>query len=88
MTIKGKVASLIELGAGFHPELSGRENIYTNATIFGFTKEEITERVPDIIRFSELEEFIDNPIRTYSSGMYARLAFAISKLSVQIKYMK
>ena len=78
VTIKGKVASLIELGAGFHPELSGRENIYTNATIFGFTKEEITERVPDIIRFSELEEFIDNPIRTYSSGMYARLAFAVA----------
>lgn len=76
--IRGKVASLIELGAGFHPELSGRENIYTNATIFGFTREEITERIPDIIRFSELEEFIDNPIRTYSSGMYARLAFAVA----------
>ena len=78
VTIKGKVASLIELGAGFHPELSGRENIYTNATIFGFTKEEIDERIPDIIRFSELEDFIDNPIRTYSSGMYARLAFAVA----------
>lgn len=76
--IKGKVASLIELGAGFHPELSGRENIYTNATIFGFTKDEITARIPEIIRFSELEDFIDNPIRTYSSGMYARLAFAVA----------
>lgn len=76
--IHGKVASLIELGAGFHPELSGRENIYTNATIFGFTKEEIDKRIPDIIKFSELEEFIDNPIRTYSSGMYARLAFAVA----------
>lgn len=76
--IKGKVASLIELGAGFHPELSGRENIYTNATIFGITKEEIEKRIPNIIKFSELEEFIDNPIRTYSSGMYARLAFAVA----------
>lgn len=78
IAIAGKVASLIELGAGFHPELSGRENIYTNATIFGITKEEIEKRIPDIIRFSELEEFIDNPIRTYSSGMYARLAFAVA----------
>lgn len=78
ISIKGKVASLIELGAGFHPELSGRENIYTNATIFGFTREEITARIPEIIKFSELEKFIDNPIRTYSSGMYARLAFAVA----------
>lgn len=78
ISVIGKVSSLIELGAGFHPELSGRENIYTNATIFGFTKEEIDERVPDIIRFSELEDFIDNPIRTYSSGMYARLAFSVA----------
>lgn len=78
VTVKGKVASLIELGAGFHPELSGRENIYTNATIFGFTREEIDERIPEIIRFSELEDFIDNPIRTYSSGMYARLGFSVA----------
>lgn len=78
VTVKGKVASLIELGAGFHPELSGRENIYTNATIFGFTKEEIDDRIPDIIKFSELEDFIDNPIRTYSSGMYARLGFSVA----------
>lgn len=76
--VKGKVASLIELGAGFHPELSGRENIYTNATIFGITREEIENRIPEIIKFSELEEFIDNPIRTYSSGMYARLAFSVA----------
>lgn len=76
--VKGKVASLIELGAGFHPELSGRENIYNNASIFGFTKEEIEAKIPNIIRFSELEEFIDNPIRTYSSGMYARLAFSVA----------
>lgn len=78
VTVKGRVASLIELGAGFHPELSGRENIYTNATIFGFTKEEIDERIPEIIKFSELEDFIDNPIRTYSSGMYARLGFSVA----------
>lgn len=76
--VRGKVASLIELGAGFHPELSGRENIYTNATVFGITKEEIEKRIPEIIRFSELENFIDNPIRTYSSGMYARLAFSVA----------
>lgn len=78
VTINGKVASLIELGAGFHPELSGRENIYTNATIFGFTKDQIDEKIPEIIRFSELEDFIDNPVRTYSSGMYARLAFSVA----------
>lgn len=78
ITIRGKVASLIELGAGFHPELSGRENIYNNASIFGFTHEEIEKKIPAIIRFSELEEFIDNPIRTYSSGMYARLAFSVA----------
>lgn len=78
ITINGKIASLIELGAGFHPELSGRENIYNNATIFGFTKEEIDKRIPEIIAFSELEEFIDNTLRTYSSGMYARLAFSVA----------
>ncbi|MCR5090944.1 MAG: ABC transporter ATP-binding protein [Oscillospiraceae bacterium] len=76
--IHGKVSSLIELGAGFHPDLSGRENIYTNATIFGLSKDEIERRVPDIIAFSELERFIDNPVRTYSSGMYARLAFSVA----------
>lgn len=76
--INGKVSSLIELGAGFHPDLSGRENIYTNATIFGLTREEIERRIPNIIAFSELENFIDNPVRTYSSGMYARLAFSVA----------
>ena len=78
ITVKGKVASLIELGAGFHPDLSGRENIYNNASVFGFTRDEIKEKIPGIIRFSELEDFIDNPIRTYSSGMYARLAFSVA----------
>lgn len=76
--MSGRVSSLIELGAGFHPDMSGRENIYTNAAIFGLTKKEIDERLDDIIAFSELEEFIDNPVRTYSSGMYMRLAFAVA----------
>lgn len=74
----GRVASLIELGAGFHPDMSGRENIYTNASIFGLTKKEIDAKVEEIIAFSELEEFIDNPVRTYSSGMYMRLAFSVA----------
>lgn len=76
--LKGRVASLIELGAGFHPDLSGRENIYINASIFGVKKREVDARINDIIRFSELEEFIDSPVRTYSSGMYARLAFSVA----------
>lgn len=76
--MKGRVSSLIELGAGFHPDMSGRENIYINASIFGLTKKEINARMDRIIAFSELEEFIDNPVRTYSSGMYMRLAFAVA----------
>ena len=78
ITMNGRVSSLIELGAGFHPDMSGRENIYTNASIFGLTKKEIDARLHDIIAFSELEEFIDNPVRTYSSGMYMRLAFSVA----------
>ena len=74
----GKLTSLLELGAGFHPDFTGRENIYFNASIFGLTKDEIESRMDDIISFSELEEFIDNPIRTYSSGQYMRLAFSIA----------
>lgn len=76
--MRGRVSSLIELGAGFHPDMSGRENIYINASIFGLSKKEIDSRIDDIIRFSELEEYIDNPVRTYSSGMYMRLAFAVA----------
>lgn len=76
--MSGRVSSLIELGAGFHPDMSGRENIYTNASIFGLTKKEIDSRLDDIIAFSELEQYIDNPVRTYSSGMYMRLAFAVA----------
>lgn len=75
--MRGRVSSLIELGAGFHPDMSGRENIYTNASIFGLTKKEIDARLDDIIAFSELEDFIDNPVRTYSSGMYMRLALQL-----------
>ncbi|MDE6657838.1 MAG: ABC transporter ATP-binding protein [Oscillospiraceae bacterium] len=74
----GRVSSLIELGAGFHPDMTGRENIYTNASIFGLTKKEIDKRLQEIINFSELEDFIDNPVRTYSSGMYMRLAFSVA----------
>ena len=76
--IKGRVSSLLELGAGFHPDMSGRENIYINASIFGLTKEEIEARLQSIIDFSELAGFIDNPVRTYSSGMYMRLAFSVA----------
>lgn len=76
--MKGRVSSLIELGAGFHPDMSGRQNIYTNASIFGLTRKEIDARLNDIIAFSELEDFIDNPVRTYSSGMYMRLAFSVA----------
>ena len=74
----GKLTSLLELGAGFHPDFSGRENIYFNASIFGLTRKEIDERLEDIIEFSELRDFIDNPVRTYSSGMFMRLAFAVA----------
>lgn len=74
----GKLTSLLELGAGFHPDFTGRENIYFNASIFGLTKKDIDKRIDDIIEFSELGEFIDNPIRTYSSGMYMRLAFSVA----------
>ncbi len=74
----GKLTSLLELGAGFHQDFTGRENIYFNAAVFGLTKAEIEKRVDDIIEFSELGEFIDNPVRTYSSGMYMRLAFSIA----------
>lgn len=76
--MKGRVSSLIELGAGFHPDMSGRENIYTNAAIFGLTRPEIDARLDDIITFSELGEYIDVPVRTYSSGMYMRLAFSVA----------
>ena len=78
IVVNGKLTSLLELGAGFHPDFTGRENIYFNASIFGLTAAEIDKRVNKIIEFSELEEFIDSPVRTYSSGMYMRLAFSIA----------
>ena len=76
--MRGRVSSLIELGAGFHPDMTGRENIFINASIFGLNHAEIERRIEEIIKFSELEDFIDNPVRTYSSGMYMRLAFAVA----------
>lgn len=78
ITTNGKLTSLLELGAGFHPDFSGRENIYFNASIFGLTRKEIDERLDQIIEFSELKNYIDNPVRTYSSGMFMRLAFSVA----------
>jgi ABC-type polysaccharide/polyol phosphate transport system ATPase subunit len=74
----GSVAPLLEVGAGFHPELTGRENIYFNAALLGHPRSEIVERLEAIIDFAELREFIDAPLRTYSSGMWARLGFAVA----------
>jgi len=76
--VRGKVAALIELGAGFHPEISGRENVFINGIMLGLTKKEISQKFEDIVRFAELEEFIDAPVKTYSSGMYMRLGFSIA----------
>lgn len=78
LTTYGKLTSLLELGAGFHDDFTGRENIYFNASIFGLTRKEIDEKIDEIIEFSELKDFIDNPVRTYSSGQYMRLAFSIA----------
>lgn len=74
----GKIAPLLELGAGFHPELSGRENIYLNGALLGYSKNQMDDVFDEIVDFSELKAFIDAPIRTYSSGMYARLGFAVA----------
>lgn len=74
---KNKILSIIELGAGFHQDFTGRENIYFNSSIYGLSKREIDKKIKNIIDFSELSDFIDNPIRTYSSGMIIRLAFSI-----------
>jgi ABC-type polysaccharide/polyol phosphate transport system ATPase subunit len=75
---KGRISALIELGAGFHPEISGRENIFINGIILGLTKKKIQEKLEEIVRFAELEDFIDNPVKSYSSGMYMRLGFSIA----------
>lgn len=76
--VSQKVTPLLELGAGFHPDLTGRENITINGVLLGLTKNEVIERMEDIIAFSEIKEFIDIPVRTYSSGMYLRLAFSVA----------
>lgn len=76
--IRGRVSPLLELGAGFHPELTGRENIFLNGTLLGHTRREVESRLPEIIEFAELGAFIDSPLRTYSSGMVARLGFSVS----------
>jgi ABC-2 type transport system ATP-binding protein/lipopolysaccharide transport system ATP-binding protein len=76
--VDGKISALIELGAGFHPEISGRENVFINGIMLGLSKKEITEKFENIVRFAELEEFIDAPVKTYSSGMHMRLGFSIA----------
>ena len=76
--VQGRVSALIELGAGFHPEISGRENVYINGLMLGLSRREIADRFDDIVRFAELDEFIDAPVKTYSSGMYMRLGFAVA----------
>jgi len=76
--IRGRVASLLEVGTGFHPELSGRENVFLNGAILGMTKQEIRNKFDEIVAFAEIEKFIDTPVKRYSSGMYVRLAFAVA----------
>ena len=73
---RSRMSALLELGAGFHPELSGRDNVFLNAAILGMGRRDIASRFDEIVDFSQLEEFIDSPVKTYSSGMYVRLAFA------------
>ena len=78
VTVNGKVAALIELGAGFHPELTGRENVIINGIILGLTKSEINAKLNEIVDFAGLREYVDDPVRTYSSGMYMRLGFSVA----------
>ncbi|HKZ43634.1 MAG TPA: polysaccharide ABC transporter ATP-binding protein [Anaerolineales bacterium] len=76
--VKGRIASLLEVGTGFHPELTGRENIYLNGAILGMTRDEVRRKFAEIVDFAEIEKFIDTPVKRYSSGMYVRLAFAVA----------
>lgn len=76
--VQGRISALIELGAGFHPEISGRENIFINGVMLGLTKREIARRFAEIVEFAEIEDFVDSPVKTYSSGMYMRLGFAVA----------
>lgn len=76
--VQGKVAPLLELGAGFHPELTGRENIFLNGTLLGYKHREVSERMEQILEFAQVDGFVDSPLRTYSSGMVARLGFAVA----------
>src|SRR4051794_10835281 len=78
VTVAGRISALIELGAGFHPEISGRENVYINGIMLGLTRRQIQDRFDAIVEFAELQEFIDAPVKTYSSGMYMRLGFAVA----------
>jgi ABC-type polysaccharide/polyol phosphate transport system ATPase subunit len=78
VTVNGRLSALIELGAGFHPEISGRENVFINGIMLGLSKREITRRFDEIVEFAELQDFIDAPVKTYSSGMYVRLGFAVA----------
>jgi lipopolysaccharide transport system ATP-binding protein len=78
IAVRGRIASLLEVGTGFHPELTGRENVFLNGAILGMTKAEIRRKFDEIVAFSECEDFIDTPVKRYSSGMYVRLAFAVA----------
>lgn len=78
IAVDGRIAPLLEIGAGFHPEFTGRENIYLNGAILGYTKQQIRSIEPEVIAFAELEEFIDTPVKYYSTGMYMRLAFSLA----------
>ena len=78
VTLQGRVASLLEVGTGFHPELTGRENIYLNGAILGMSRAEIRRKFDEIVAFAEVEKFLDTPVKHYSSGMYVRLAFAVA----------
>lgn len=78
ISFNGRIASMLEVGTGFHPELTGRENVYMNGAILGMTKDEITEKFDEIVRFAEMEKFIDTPVKRYSSGMYVKLAFSVA----------